>query len=187
VILAATGPGTVGSGDRLRLFCAFRLTAETVAALAGWQQAALTGAGRPVPPEHLHVTLAFLGSRPGGDLPAVAATLHEAAGGAPRPVFRVSGYRETRSVAMLTLDDEGGRGAAIAGRLQELLLERGLYRPERRPWLPHVTVLRFRERPRLRPGVPEGANVCPSDASVYLSRLSPSGARYEVLESVALQ
>jgi 2'-5' RNA ligase len=122
----------------------------------------------------------------------VVEALRRAVGGAPRPRFAVRGYRETRSVGMLTLDDEGGRGAAIAGRLHALLEQEGLYRPERRPWLPHVTVLRFRERPRLSPGttgpgLPEPSNICPSDASVYLSRLSPSGARYEVLESVALE
>jgi 2'-5' RNA ligase len=186
VILSASGAGSVGGGERLRLFCGLRLPDEAVAALASWQFA-LAGAGRVVPPEHLHVTLAFLGSRPAGDVAAVAAALREAAGAAPRPCFAVRGYRETRSVAMLTLDDEDGRGAAIATRLQGLLGERGLYRPERRPWLPHVTVLRFRERPRLSPALPALANVCPSDASVYLSRLSPAGAGYVVLESVALR
>jgi 2'-5' RNA ligase len=190
VILCAAGAGTVGGGERLRLFCGFRLPDDAVAALAAWQQAALSG-GRLVAPEQLHVTLAFLGSRPAGDLPAVAGALRVAAAGAARPRFHVRGYRETRSVAMLTLDDEDGRGAAIAGELQGALAERGLYRPERRPWLPHVTVLRFRERPRLSfgktgPALPDLTNVCPSDASVYLSRLSPGGARYEVLESVAL-
>ena len=50
---------------------------------------------------------------------------------------------------MLTFDDEGGRATALAGRLHGALEELGLYRREDRPWLPHLTVLRFRERPRL--------------------------------------
>jgi 2'-5' RNA ligase len=190
VIPAAPGGATVGGGDRLRLFCGFRLPDGIVPALAAWQASSLGNslacAGRVVVPEHLHVTLAFLGSRPAGDVPLVVDALQAAAGGAPRPCFAVRGYRETGSVAMLTLDDEEGRGAAIAGDLRRLLEERGLYRPERRPWLPHVTVLRFRERPRLRPVLPPRTNICPSDASVYLSRLSPTGAEYVVLESVAL-
>jgi 2'-5' RNA ligase len=186
VILAASGAGSVGGDERLRLFCGFRLPDATVSALAEWQASALGGVGRPVAPERLHVTLAFLGSRPAADLPAVAGALRASAEGLDRPCFAVRGYRETRSVGMLTLDDEDGRGAAIAGSLQRLLEEQGLYRHERRAWLPHVTVLRFRERPRLRPALPERANICPSDASVYLSRLSPTGAEYVVLESVAL-
>jgi hypothetical protein len=46
--------------------------------------------------------------------------------------------------------------------------------------------VRFRERPRLRPPLLEIGPFAPSDASVYLSRLHPSGARYEVLASTLL-
>ena len=95
-------------------------------------------------------------------------------------------YRETRSVGMLTLDDEGGRAEALAldlfGRLERLRV----YRREAREWLPHITVMRFRERPRLRPPLPDVGRFSPSDAAVYLSRLRPSGAQYEVLDSFAL-
>jgi hypothetical protein len=49
-----------------------------------------------------------------------------------------------------------------------------------------VTVIRFRQRPRLQPELPNLAPFVPSDAAVYLSRLRPGGAQYEVLESVAL-
>ena len=44
--------------------------------------------------------------------------------------------------------------------------------------------LRFEERPRLEPPLPELGEVCPSDAAVYSSVLRPGGAQYEVLESV---
>jgi 2'-5' RNA ligase len=70
----------------------------------------------------------------------------------------------------------------VHARLEAL----GVYEPERREWLPHVTVLRFRERPRLRPRLPDLEPFMPSDAAVYLSRLRPGGAQYEVLESVLL-
>ena len=70
----------------------------------------------------------------------------------------------------------------LHARLQAL----GVYKPERREWLPHVTVIRFRRRPRLQPPLPELEPFVPSDAAVYLSRLRPGGAQYEVLESVAL-
>ena len=87
---------------------------------------------------------------------------------------------------MLTFDDEDGRGAALAGRLGEALEALGLYRREARPWLPHLTVLRFRERPRLRPPLPELGEVVPSDAAVFISRLRRDGAQYEVFEAVPL-
>jgi len=62
----------------------------------------------------------------------------------------------------------------------------GVYEREARAWLPHVTVVRFRERPRLRPALHGLAPFVPSDAAAFLSRLHPSGARYEVLEAVPL-
>jgi len=89
---------------------------------------------------------------------------------------------------MLVLDDEGGRAGALAADLHARLESLGVYRREARPWLPHLTVGRFRERPGLRPEL-AAMGTCvliPSDASAYLSRLRPTGAEYEVLESAAL-
>jgi RNA 2',3'-cyclic 3'-phosphodiesterase len=86
---------------------------------------------------------------------------------------------------MLVLRDAVGAAAPFAARLHAELGALGVYRPESRPWLPHVTVLRFRERPRLRPRPPELRWVS-SDAAAFLSRLHPSGVRYEVLESFPL-
>ena len=87
---------------------------------------------------------------------------------------------------MLTLEDDGGAATAVAERLHEGLEELGVYEREQRPWLPHVTVLRFREPPGLRPPLPDVGTVVPSDAAVYISRLRPGGAQYEVLETAEL-
>jgi RNA 2',3'-cyclic 3'-phosphodiesterase len=170
----------VAGDERIRLFLGYRLPDDVVEALGQWQARHLRG--RVVPAENLHVTLAFLGHRPATELPAILDVLSGAAGDSATPVFDVAGYRETRSVGMLTLRDETGAAAGLAERLHAELAALGLYEPERRPWLPHVTVLRFRERPRLRPDVPQLAPFAPSGAAAYLSRLHPSGARYEVLE-----
>ena len=180
-----SGGGTVDRGDRLRLFLALQLPAGVVDDLAAWQAAELPR-GRIVPPEHLHVTLAFLGPRPADDLARVLEVLRDVAAPAPRPLFAPVAYRETRSVGMVVLDDEDGRSAALADALGRRLEELGLYRREQRPWLAHVTVLRFRERPRLQPPLPLLEPFAPSEAAAYLSRLHPSGARYEVLDSVPL-
>jgi 2'-5' RNA ligase len=144
---------------------------------------------RIVPREHLHVTLAFLGHRPAGELPAILEALRAAAARVDeRPVLTPVRYRETGSVGMLVLDDEGGRATALAVDLQERLETLGVYRRERRTWLPHLTVARFREPRGLRPPLPNRGTyvLIPSDASAYLSRLQPGGARYEILESVEL-
>jgi 2'-5' RNA ligase len=175
--------------ERLRLFLGLRPPDAALDTLAEWQQEHLAGAGlRIVPREHLHITLAFLGLRPAAELPAILGALREAAAAVVEPPrLTPVRYRETRSVGMLSLDDEGGRAAALAGDLQERLEALGVYRRERRKWLPHLTVARFREPRGLRPPPPNRGTyvLIPSDASAYLSRLQPSGAQYEILESMS--
>ncbi len=87
---------------------------------------------------------------------------------------------------MLVFDDEGGAAGRLAADLHGRLERLGVYEPERRPWLPHLTVVRFRQRPRLSPDPPGPGAISPSGASVYHSVLRPTGAQYVVLHSVAL-
>ena len=180
-----TDPASVSSDERLRLFLALRVPDDVLGEIERWQRAHLPGV-RHVRREHLHVTLAFLGHRPAGELGAIVGALREAAAEAGEIRLDPTRYRETRSVGMLVLEDAGGRASALAGRLHERLEGLGVYRRERRAWLPHLTVARWRERPRLQPDLPSVGTFVPSDAAAYLSRLHPSGARYEVLESVVL-
>jgi 2'-5' RNA ligase len=180
-----TSPASVEGRERLRLFCALRLPDDVLEPLEAWQAEQLRD-GRIVPREHLHVTLAFLGHRPAAELPSITAALGEAARAAGEIVFSPRRYRETRSVGMLVLDDATGESVRLAERLFEGLEALGVYEREKRPWLPHVTVLRFRSPPKLDPVVPDLGAFGPSDAAVYMSALRPSGAQYAVLESVAL-
>ena len=184
-----SSPGSVAGDERLRLFCALRLPAESIERLLAWQRRAFAGIERvrPVGREQLHVTLAFLGSRPASEVDAVTAELRAAAASVRPPLLAVRGYRETRSVGMLVLEDEERRATHLAEALHGRLEQLGLYERERRSWLPHLTVVRFRERPRLRPELPELEPFVTSEAAVYMSVLRPSGAQYEVLQSVALE
>jgi 2'-5' RNA ligase len=180
-----TAAGSVAGDERLRLFLALRLPPEVLEEIERWQWQQLREL-RIVPPEHLHVTLAFLAHRPSDELPIVVGALRDAAVEVGEIRLTLLRYRETRSVGMLMLDDEGGGATSLARDVQERLERLGVYRPEGRPWLPHVTVARWRERPRLRPEPPPRRTFVPSDAAAYLSRLRPGGAEYRVLESVAL-
>ena len=174
------------SGDeRLRLFLALRLPADALDEIEAWQSSELGGL-RIAPRDHLHVTLAFLGHRTAHELDSILEALRDAAANAPEIRLTPVRYRETRSVGMLVLDDFRGHAAALANDIQARLEDLGVYARERRRWLPHVTVARWRERPRLRPAFPEMRTFVPSDAAAYLSRLHADGARYTVLESVPL-
>ena len=180
-----TSAASVSGDERLRLFLALRLPDDVLDAVEQWQREHLRNV-RSVPREHLHVTLAFLGHRPASELEPIVGALRDAAARAGEILLAPSRYRETRSVGMLVLEDHEGRATLLAADVQERLERLGVYRREGRPWLPHLTVARWRERPRLRLQPPSTGTFVPSDAAAYLSRLHPDGARYEVLESVAL-
>jgi 2'-5' RNA ligase len=180
-----TSAASVGGGERLRLFLALRLPDDVLEEIEGWQHGQLRDV-RLVPRDHLHVTLAFLGHRPAEELGEIVGVLREAAARAGKIRFTPVRYRETRSVGMLVLEDDAGRAALLADDVQGRLESLGVYRREGRSWLPHLTVARWRERPRLRVDPPPVRTFVPSDAAAFLSRLHPGGARYEVLESVAL-
>jgi RNA 2',3'-cyclic 3'-phosphodiesterase len=179
-----TFAASVGGDERIRLFCALRLPEGVLDTIERWQ-VQLSG-GRTVGRQNLHVTLAFLGHRPVRELPAVCVELHAAATAAGPIVLEPARYRETRSVGMIELRDEEGRAASLARDLHGRLERLGVYRSEARKWLPHLTVLRFRQRPRLAPELPATGPFVPSDAAAFLSRLSPFGAQYEVLESFVI-
>jgi 2'-5' RNA ligase len=178
-------PASVEGRERERLFCALRLPEPALDALCEWQAAQLRD-GRAVPRDHLHLTLAFLGHRPVAELSGIGAALRDAAAAAEPIRLLPERYQETRSVGMLVLKDLAGTATRLADDLFGRLERLGVYEREQRPWLPHVTVLRFRGRPRLRPPLPDLGEVVPSDAAVFLSRLRPSGAEYFVVESFAL-
>ena len=180
-----TLPASLEGREHARLFLGLPLPAGAVDRLVTWQEQELHGV-RIVEPAHLHVTLAFLGSTPVARYGDVCEALSAAADGRERPMLTVSRYRETRSVSMLVLDDPERRATALAEDLHGRLEALGVYVRERRPWLAHLTVARFRRPPRLKPTLPDLGEVVPSEAAVYLSTLRPGGAQYEILHSVAL-
>ena len=178
--------GSVEGDARVRLFCALQLPNPVLERIVSWQCELPSEGFRLVPRENLHLTLAFLGHRPAAEVDAVCGAVDEAARPAERIVLRPRLYRETRSVGMLVFEDEHGTAGRLAAHLHARLESLGVYEREQRPWLPHLTVVRFRERPRLRLEPPELGAVSPSGAAVYHSVLRPSGARYVVLHSAPL-
>ena len=177
----------MGSGERIRLFCALQLPVETRDGLAAWAGAHIPeSAGRLVPHDNLHVTLAFLGSRSADEVPAIARELGVASRSAAAIELRPRRYRETRSVGMLVLDDVEGTAGALADDVQTRLERLGVYRREGRPWLAHVTVLRFRARAGLALAPPNMCSIHVVRSALYRSTPGPGGARYDALETAPL-
>jgi RNA 2',3'-cyclic 3'-phosphodiesterase len=182
------------SDERARLFVALELPEEIRGALIEWRDgvlAALQGL-RPVARESLHVTLCFLGWRAVSELDAASASCGSVAG-APAGVLALrSGIwlaPRRPHVLAVEIDDEGGRLAAVQSVLSQRLVAAGLYEPERRPFLAHVTVARvargMRVRPRELPPVPE-LRFTGTRVTLFRSRLQRGGARYEALTTVTL-
>jgi RNA 2',3'-cyclic 3'-phosphodiesterase len=181
--------------DPLRLFVALELPEPVRAALISWRDRALRGARavRPLGAESLHVTLCFLGWRAAGDVQAIAAACR-AVSAEPAPVLSLGGPRwlppRRPRVLAVELHDRDGALTRAQARLSEVLAAGGWYEPEKRPYLPHVTVARVARGGRAATDLPPPPGASPFSASMvvlYRSRLLRSGASYEALSTVELR
>ena len=185
---------------RARLFVALDLPEETRAGLVAWGREALSDpALRPVATESLHITLAFLGSRPEKEIEAIGSAVQESGGPAPWVELRDPEQRPPRGRARLYALPAISPGAeALQAGLEQRLVEAGFYEPEKRPFWPHVTVARVRSEARgsRRPAVvSEPPGSIPEELmeprisvrmTLYRSVLQSSGARYVPLAQVEL-
>ena len=164
----------------LRLFVALELPAGVREALAVDDHANW----RAVPLEALHVTLAFLGSRPPSDVDAIARVLEDEAD-CPAPRLATAATlllpRGRPRVLAVALDDLDGTLAPLQARVSDGLARAGVFTPEKRPFRPHVTIARFRPR-ALLPRIGEATSppiVFTADRlTLFQSQLHPKGARY---------
>jgi 2'-5' RNA ligase len=180
------------SGSRARLFLALDLPEPARASLVAWRDPLLEGRHdlRPVRPEALHVTLVFLGWQ---DESAAAPIVDAAFGALPMgqaPRLTPAGVRslpprDPRLFA-LDLEDEDGRAGAIQAAAAAALEAGGWYRPEQRPFWPHLTLARVKRGERRVAPLPEEPPPPrePFEAAVvtlYRSTLRPEGSTYEPL------
>ena len=165
-----------------------------------WGQGSLTDpALRPVSPQSLHITLAFLGYRPEEEIERIAEVVREQIGPAPWVELLDPVPKPARGRARLYALPVLSPGAeALQAGVEQGLAEEGFYEPEKRPFWPHVTVARVRPEARgsRRPAVvakppgsiPDG----PAEPrlavrmTLYRSVLQPTGARYAPLAQVKL-
>jgi RNA 2',3'-cyclic 3'-phosphodiesterase len=135
------------SGDEVRLFVACDIPPAVLQTIRAWQHDQLEGHTDVRVNHALHITLAFLGLVPRGEIPRLREALSELA--YPPIDMRVAEgiflpERGAKRVIALRLCDPSGalvqRQRCVVGALAAT----GLYEPEKRAWLPHLTVARFR-------------------------------------------
>jgi 2'-5' RNA ligase len=93
-------------------------------------------------------------------------------------------------VLAVGLDDSSGSVVGLQAALANVLQAGGWYRPEKRPYLAHVTVARVgrgaTKASRSPLPAPPAISFAGENVTLYRSRLLRSGAQYEALRTVAL-
>jgi RNA 2',3'-cyclic 3'-phosphodiesterase len=171
------------------MFVALDLPEDRRSELAAWRDELVAGRSdlRPVAPEALHVTLVFLGWQAEKDVERIAEAAFGAASG-EAPELEAAGVRplppRRPRLYALDLTDEEGRASELQGAMSRALEAERFYRPEKRPFWPHVTLARVKRGRRAEPlpelAAPAGAFEA-VDLTLYRSILRPQGAVYEPL------
>lgn len=181
---------------RARLFLALELPDDVRGALAEWRSAAIAGREdlRPVAPEALHVTLVFLGYQFEKEMERIAETAFAPLRSLDSPVLESGEVvpvpkRDPRLFA-LDLLDPAGDCAAVQLAASDALAAARFYKPEKRPFWPHVTLARVKRRVRRAPPIDAGApglgRFGAGTVTLYRSILRREGAIYEPIERLAL-
>jgi 2'-5' RNA ligase len=176
----------------MRLFVALDLPMVVRAELSEWAQQAAPAEVRRVPAENLHVTLAFLGNRDRKEATAVGALLAQLA--RPLAELRVRGalWLPPRRPGVLSVALEADESlAALQAELVDGLVSAIGFEAEQRPFRPHVTVgrvvrgARIDTRHALEPPAPD-LRFAARGLTLYRSRTTPEGARYERMSGAEL-
>jgi 2'-5' RNA ligase len=161
--------------------------------LAVWRDELVAGRDdlRPVTEEALHVTLAFLGYRAEQEAAAIAEAMSSAAGDAPllAPGEVVPVPPRRPRLFALDLDDPDGACVRLQQAVSDALEAGRFYKPEKRPFWPHVTLARVKRDRRAEPLPAEPPPLEPFRApqlTLYRSTLRPQGAKYDALAKAAL-
>lgn len=193
--MAKTSRSERPGSPRARLFLALDPPAAARNALAAWRDELVAGRDdlRPVAPEALHVTLVFLGYRPEKEIDAIAETAFGALAGLEPAPLSPAGVRPLPPRAprlfALDLEDPSGTCVAVQDAASRALAAGRHYRPEKRPFWPHMTLARVKRGRRADPleaAVEPPGPFEAADIVLYRSLLSPQGARYERLARLKL-
>ncbi|MGI8460999.1 MAG: RNA 2',3'-cyclic phosphodiesterase [Solirubrobacterales bacterium] len=186
----------------VRLFVALDLPDQVRDGLAAWQRIELAPIPvlRPVSPEALHLTLAFLGQRPERDVARIGSLIERLS--SPAPELRLlpdPAPRPPRRPRLIAIEAESEGAVTLQAELSAALVAARVYEPEERPFWPHLTIARTR-RERRGSRKPARVDVLPRAlpealtrpffsrrVRLYRSKLRPQGSEYVPLTSTDLK
>jgi 2'-5' RNA ligase len=167
-----------------RLFLALWPNGAQREQLAGYYPLLRGCGGREVPPENLHITLAFLGSVE----PATRACLEQSLDKVSLPPFTLTldqlGFWRRPRVVWLGAAAIPEPLTALVAEIKRAMLGCGL-EPESRPFQAHLTLMRKAWRGPLEEPPPFNWPV--EGFALVASQTLPEGARYEVLRRWSLK
>jgi 2'-5' RNA ligase len=178
------------------MFLALDLPEAARDELAAWRDHLIADRNdlRPVGTASLHVTLVFLGWQDEAAADRIAAAAFDAGRGVAPPTLTPAGVRPVppRDPRLFALDlaDEEGRAVELQVAISAALEAGRWYRPEKRPFWPHLTLARVKRGVRRAP--PLRDEPAPSEPfeirrlTLYRSTLRPQGALYEPLARLPL-
>ena len=184
--------------ERLRLFVAVSIPRPHLehvdTGIAAFKEKVTNARWTPL--ENQHVTLKFLGTTPADRLDDVAKVCSIVAASHAAEMLSLTDLgafpsRNRVRVLWVGIDDETSLLTRLAADLDRGFEALG-YPSESRAFTPHLTLCRFKIPVPLKGGFPtiDTGSLDPfavDSLALYRSRLSPKGARYEVLEQFALR
>ncbi|MFQ5886848.1 MAG: RNA 2',3'-cyclic phosphodiesterase [Anaerolineae bacterium] len=192
--------------EEVRTFVAIELSASIKSELTRVQEMLKEKIATPhlrwADPANVHLTLKFLGNVPLDRIQEITAALKEACAGLSPFIMDVSGlgcFPSTNNprVIWVGVQEETGRLKRLQEGVEESLATLG-FKPERRPFRPHLTLGRVRKQAhggarRIIGGIVSATSVGDlgqmevGEISLMKSVLLPSGAQYSCLEMIALE
>lgn len=164
----------------LRLFYAVWPDQTDRAAVRALQLSLPLG-GRPVPPENLHITLAFLGEQEQDRLPVLKEILQHL----PLPAWRLKldmlGYFKGSRINWLGMREPPESLMELQSALRMALLNEGIHYAGSERFVPHVTLAR--NGPPLPPRSIKALFWESAQLVLVRSVLDPAGSHYEVIAS----
>jgi 2'-5' RNA ligase len=182
--------------ERARLFVALELPEEVRQALIRWRAPVLAqgGGARAVPPDDLHVTLAFLGWRARAEIDGIVAACAVVRGRGAAELSLGEAVvlpRRRPRVLAVALEDGTGALAATQSAVSGALAAGRFYESEERPFFGHVTVARAGRGARIPRSAllsePPRLPFRGTEVVLYRSHLRRSGVRYETLARIGLE
>lgn len=127
----------------LRLFFALWPDESTRKALSAWQSAV---SGRKVPPENLHITLAFLGEQPASAVPELSRILEQVSSDAIGLKLDRMGYFSHSRISWAGMKAIPPELTQLYKRLVAVLAEKSISYDRRNRFKPHITLARHSSR-----------------------------------------